>query len=157
MEKIDEEIRRFAAATLAHSRQAARHAGALKQLAARFSSIELQSLNEQARGQWLGLMRNHARSLHDEMLSLRAALTPIFASGNHNADNQTIDGDAELRRACDQLFALCAASDRAIIAAFTLSSDSTPAAAVKTPGFQANLHRIEHLADAVIKHTSAEK
>lgn len=155
-EKLDEEMQRFASATLAHSRQMARHAGALKKLANRFA--ESDALEPSARRQWRGLLLRHARALRDETLSLRAMLAPVFApTRNSNEGSPVIDGEAELLRVCERLSALCAASDRAIIAAFTLSSDASPAAAIKTAGFEANVHRIEHLAAAVIQYTSAEK
>jgi hypothetical protein len=84
---------------------------------------------------------------------LRAALSPIFSADSRDEitapfDLKTNEG---LRRACDQLTALCLETDRAISAAFTLSARSASnadnaAAALRTADFYTRLHRIEHLA-----------
>jgi hypothetical protein len=44
---------------------------------------------------------------------------------------------------------LCAESDRALIAAFSLSSEAAPDVAIKTTNFWLNLHRSEQLAAAI--------
>ena len=149
-EKMDDEITRVAAAALQRSRQMARHAGALRQLAQRFSVAQLQTLDAAAREKWLSLLHSHARSLRDETLQLRAALAPVLA-GNISSATETsaIQTDEELRRACERLTQLCAESDRVIRAAFTVSADSSPAAVIRAATFFTNLHRIEHLAEAV--------
>jgi hypothetical protein len=155
---MDEEIRRFASATLAHSRQAARYAGALRQLSARFSNGE--SLDPAARTKWRQLLASHARALHAEILALRASLAPVFAavaSPNEGAEFSALESDEDLRRAAERVAALCAESDRALIAAFSLSSDSSPAAAVKTSGFWLSLSRIEHIAAAINQYLSTNQ
>ena len=157
-DRMDEEIRRFASATLAHSRQAARYAGALRQLSARFSNGE--SLDPAARTKWRQLRASHARALHAEILALRASLAPVFAavaSPNEGAEFSALESDEDLRRAAERVAALCAESDRALIAAFSLSSDSSPAAAVKTSGFWLSLRRIEHIAAAINQYLSTNQ
>jgi RNA polymerase sigma factor (sigma-70 family) len=149
-ERLDEEMNRFAAVTLQRSRQMARHAGALRQLAQRFSVTQLQTLNPAAREKWLSLLHSHARSLRDETLQLRASLAPLLAGKAATATEIiTINNDDALRRACERVAQLCAESDRIVRAAFTVSTDAAPDAALQTSSFAGNLHRIEHLAEAI--------
>lgn len=156
---MDGAIRSFAATTIATSHRLRSHATTLKRLAARFSGAELEQLDPQARERWRDLLRHHARSLLDETLALRAALSPIF--GADSRDEATAPFDLKtnegLRRICDQIAALCLETDRAIGAAFTLSARSASptnnadnaAAALRAAGFHTRLHRIEHLAAAL--------
>jgi hypothetical protein len=149
-EQMDNEIERFAAATLQRSRQMARHAGALRQLAGRFSVAQLQTLDAAARATWLSLLHSHARGLRDETLQLRASLALALPnSGASINENSSISNDEELRRACERVAQLCAESDRAVRAAFTVSANATPAAAIRANSFFTNLHRLEHLAEAI--------
>jgi DNA-directed RNA polymerase specialized sigma24 family protein len=157
-DRIDEEIRRFASAMLAHARQAARHAGALRQLSARFSNGE--SLDPAARTKWRQLLGSHARALSAEILALRGSLAPVFAaiaSGDEVSEPDALESDEDLRRAAERIASLCAESDRALIAAFSLSSDSSPAATVRTSGFWLNLRRGERLAAAISRRLSADQ
>jgi RNA polymerase sigma factor (sigma-70 family) len=149
-ERLDEEITRFAAVTLQRSRQMARHAGALHQLAQRFSATQMQTLDPSAREKWLSLARSHARSLRDETLQLRASLAPLLA-GNASpiTETITINHDDKLRHAGDRVAQLCAESDRVVRASFTVSTDAAPAASMRASNFLNNLHRIEHLAEAI--------
>jgi hypothetical protein len=154
--QMEAAIRNFAAATIANAHRARSHATTLKRLAARFSSAELEQLDPQALARWRDLLRHHARALLDETLALRAALAPIFGADSRDEttapfDLQTNEG---LRRACDQLVAICLETDRAISAAFTLSARSAShaddsATALRTAGLHTRLHRIEHLAAAL--------
>lgn len=162
-ERLEAEIHRFAARTLAQSRQAARHAGALKNLAARFGRDE--SLTATARAKWRALQREHVRALHAEILALRAALAPLFAASPVNGARDdsvpALASEADLRRATESLAALCAETDRALIAALTLSSaaslEGSPAAALNAPGFWTGLHRGEHLSAAIDQYLSDDQ
>jgi RNA polymerase sigma factor (sigma-70 family) len=157
--RMEAAIRGFAATTVANAHRVRSHATTLKRLAARFSGTELEQLDPQARGRWRDLLRHHARSLLDETLALRAALAPIFGADSRTESTAPFElkTNEGLRRACDQLTALCLETDRAIGAAFTLSPRSAnttnkvdnAAAALRTVGFHNGLHRIEHLAAAL--------
>lgn len=152
--RMETAIRGFAATTIANAHRLRSHATTLKRLAGRFSDAELEQLDPQARTQWRDLLRHHARSLLDETLALRAALAPVFGTDSRDEaaapfDLKTNEG---LRRACDQLAALCLETDRAISAAFTLSNANNAdkaAAALRAAAFHTRLHRIEHLAAAL--------
>lgn len=154
--RMETAIRGFAATTIANAHRLRSHATTLKRLAARFSGPELEQLDPQSRSHWRDLLRYHARSLLDETLTLRAALSPIF--GANSRDEHAVSFDLKniegLPHACEQVAALCLATDRAISAAFTLSARSAnhtdqAAAALRTADFHARLHRIEHLAAAL--------
>jgi RNA polymerase sigma factor (sigma-70 family) len=149
VEQIDNEIEGFAAATLQRSRQMARHAGALRQLAGRFSAAQLQSLDAATRATWLSLLHSHARSLRDETLQLRASLAPALSgSGASVNEINSLNNDEELRRACERVAQLCAESDLMVRAAFTVSANAAPVG-VRSATFFTTLHRIEHLAEAI--------
>ncbi|MBL8170956.1 MAG: hypothetical protein JNJ50_22555 [Acidobacteria bacterium] len=148
-EQIDDEIERFTAATLQRSRQMARHAGALRQLAGRFSAAQLQTLDAAGRAVWLSLLHSHARSLRDETLQLRASLAPVLSgSGASINENNSINNDEDLRRVCERVAQLSAESDRIVRAAFTVSANAAPVG-VRSATFFTSLHRIEHLAEAI--------
>jgi hypothetical protein len=151
--QLEEELRRFSTATLARSLKIKSHATTLRQLSARFSTSELQSLDSQARTAWLDLLRGHARSLAAEAGQLRAALAPVFAgSGGDSAESVVAQNEEDLRRACARLAELGAKTDRAIRAAFTLSPDLSTALAIRGAAFGADLHRLQHLAEAVAQY-----
>jgi hypothetical protein len=154
--RMEAAIRGFAATTIANAYRLRSHATTLKRLAARFSNQELEQLDPQAGGRWRDLLRHHARSLLDETLALRATLAPVFGADSRAESTAPFDlkTNEGLRRACDQLAALCLETDRAISAAFTLSARSASnadnaAEALRTAGFHTRLHRIEHLAAAL--------
>jgi hypothetical protein len=154
--RMEAAIRGFAATTIANAHRVRSHATTLKRLAGRFSGAQLEQLDPQARESWRDLLRHHARSLLDETLALRAALAPIFDADSRDETTAPFDlkTNEGLRRACDQLVALCLETDRAIGAAITLSARpasnaDNAAAALRTAGFHTRLHRIEHLAAAL--------
>jgi hypothetical protein len=156
-ERLDEEIRRFAALTLARSRQAARHAGALRSLTARFADGA--ALDSTARTKWRRLLSEHARALRGEIGALGEALTPVFAAPSHGAGDEvvTLKSDADLRSAVERIASICAETDRALIVVFSISSDSTPADVIKAPGFWLNLRRGERLAEAINQYLSTDQ
>lgn len=157
-DRLEEEMRRFASATLARSLKLKSHATTLRQLAARFSPAEVQALDAEARRRRLELLGGHACALAGEAGQLRAKLAPVFAAafstdGGDGAETVYPGDEESLRRACNRLAELGATADRATRAAFTLSTshsgDASPAAALRAASFSATLRRIEHLAEAV--------
>lgn len=153
--QMDEEIQRFAATTLSRSRQAARHAGALKNLANRFANSE--ALEPALRQQWRALLAEHARGLHAELLALRTALAPVFSATSardESAKVNALQSDADLRRAAASVASLCAETDRALIAAFSLSSESSPGVAVKAASFWDKLQQGLNLAATINQYLS---
>jgi RNA polymerase sigma factor (sigma-70 family) len=123
-EKSGASARRFASGILSRSRQAMSHAWALKQLARRFSSEELNQLNPEARARWFAMIRAHAQAFQQETVGLRQELEPIFfrsATGSDVRDETALGSATELRRAAEQLFELGSTQERAIRFAFTTS------------------------------------
>src|SRR6266851_6465040 len=79
-EPLEEEMRRFEARVMGHTRQARRHALALKQIAEGFSADDLRALDPAARNQWRAMISEHARSIEQELEALRRELQPLFPS-----------------------------------------------------------------------------
>jgi hypothetical protein len=146
--QADEEISRFAARMLGRSRQALSHAGALKQLAGRFSEEDLRSLSPEAREKWLGVIRAHARACEQEVKRLRQELQPIFLppSADEGAEEAEISNDADLIRAAGRLFDLMSANDRAVRSAFTISTETGASPSLKSQQFWGGLRGVERLA-----------
>jgi RNA polymerase sigma factor (sigma-70 family) len=146
--QLDEEIRQFASRTLGHSHQALRHAWALKGLADRFSADELRSLDAPARSKWLFMIRQHARALQQEIVTLRRELAPIFpgASSDEASAGIEIGSDSDLVRAIERLFDLCSEQERTVRSAFAISTDPSSAPAIKTAHFWQSLKSAERLA-----------
>ena len=153
-EAINEEIRRFAERALGHSRQARRHALALRQIVERFSAEDLRTLDEAARRQWLALIAQHARALNQECAALRRELQPIFfpnAGLDQGAAAIEIRGDADLSHAVARLFELAVSIDDAVRRSFNISGSGPQSVAVKTAQFHQSLRDAESLAAKISK------
>jgi len=146
-EAIDEEIGRYTSRVMAHSRQALLHAAALKKLAQRFSSAEINGLAPQARATWLVMIREHALGYQREVATLRQELRPIF-NGSNEGSTETVT-QASLAQSAERLVGLSYANDEAIRAAFTISAEQKDAAAIKTRQFWRSLNSAEKLAEAI--------
>ncbi len=146
-ERMDEEIRQFASQTLGHSRQALRHAIAMRRLAQRFSPEDLNALDRDARAKWLAIIRQHSEALRQEVAALRHELNPIFAGAYpYDAGEQIeIRNDADLMRGAERLYAVCSANDRVISSAFAVSPDTSNsrATAVRSLQFWRSLRSAE--------------
>jgi RNA polymerase sigma factor (sigma-70 family) len=150
-EQLEINVNRFSNRTLNRSLQIMQHAWALRRLAGRFSPEELETLEAAARGRWLGMLRGHAQSLHQQTNLLERELGPVFPgmmSGAASAVSE-IKGDRELVQAIERLFALCSANDHAISAAFTISADNSRGAGIRSQNFWRSLKSIESLAGAI--------
>ena len=152
-ETLNEEIRRFSERALGHSRQARRHASALKQIVERFSAEDLRTLDEPARRQWLSLVAQHARAIEQECAALRRELQPIFFSsaGSGERAASQIAGDADLVRAVARLFELALSIDDTVRRSFTVSGSGQQSVAVEAPQFQQTLKEAQNLAGKVSK------
>ncbi len=145
----DEEARAFATRMVGRSREAMRHAWALKRLINQFSAEELRTLAPEARAKWFSLIRDHARAFERETAGLRQELQPIFspgAGGNGSGAEITIAGDADLDRAVERLFELGSANDQVVRSAFTISSTGSTTTAVRTAQFWRALGDAQKLA-----------
>src|SRR6202035_1487247 len=111
---------------MARSRQARRHALALKQLAERFSLADLRSLPEADRERWISLLQEHARIFQREIQGLSREMQEVFpALAAESAAGPSIGGDAEIQEAVRRLYDLSVACDEDVRQSFTLSSQNS--------------------------------
>ncbi len=148
--QIRREIQQFANRIFARSLRSRAHALALKQIAGRFSPVELQTLAAPARAQWRGMILEQAQSVRRETESLRRELEPLFPIESsippETESGAGIVGDDEMARLANRLFDLARANDEAIRQSFSLSAEKTLVAPVKTASFWRSLRRAENLA-----------
>ncbi|HLA09089.1 MAG TPA: RNA polymerase sigma factor [Pyrinomonadaceae bacterium] len=143
----EDQARRFADGVMVRSRQARRHALALKQLAERFSLTDLQTLPEADRARWVGLLQGHARAFFNESQGLRRDLQQVFPE-------QSVPGavasasmtDAEIQAAVRRLYELSVAFDQDVRQSFSVSAESSAVAQVTTQQFWQSLRSAELLA-----------
>jgi hypothetical protein len=145
----DEEARTFATRMVGRTRDAMRHAWALKRLMSEFSAAELRTLAPSARAKWLSLIRAHANSFNSETTALRQELQTVFGSGaaGDAQDGSKITSDADLDRAIERLFELSSANDQVIRSAFTISSTGPATTAIKASQFWRALRDAEKLSN----------
>lgn len=148
-QQLDGEVQRLARRTVNASFGIRQRAQAMKRLVERFAPEQWQSFDEAARARLLNLIESHAAAVREQGQALRRSLQPIF-----NRDESLPAGSGvteiasvpEMIRTINQLVELSATSDRAIQAAFTLSTESAPTQAIKTPAFWSALTRLEQVA-----------
>ena len=148
----DQAARAFAARMVSTSRRMLSHAIELKQLSGRFSMQESTVLTPATRAKWLGLIRNHAAALQREAFTLDHELQPIFFPTDNfgpTTNGNDVASEVALRLAIQRVFQLTLSNDEAIRAAFTASSDTPGALALKTPRFRGSLHQLENLANGI--------
>ena len=153
-DQIDQEVTRFANHIVNRSLQVMVHAWAIKRLSARFSAEQLSALAPEARAKWLAIVRAHAQSVRQDTAGLRQELQPVFpaaASTQGGEEQMEISKDADLLRAIERLFEICAANDRMISSAFTIKSQTASAADLQGPQFWRSLRRAEQLAANISK------
>lgn len=151
---LEQEVRRFTDRAMARTRNARRHALALKQIAERFSSDDLGALDEKARVQWRGMMAQHARQIGEELEILRQELQPVFPTISRaqvEADVE-IAGDADFARAAKRLFELATSLDEAVGRSFSIYEASTLPAPITTNQFSRSLLSATVLAQKISKH-----
>ncbi|HLA09448.1 MAG TPA: RNA polymerase sigma factor [Pyrinomonadaceae bacterium] len=146
--ELDQRVNEFAAQIGNRSLQVLRRAGALQRLAHRFSVEQLRSLEPEARGKWLGMLREHAQALQRDLSGLRQELRPFFpsSSGIGPQGVPAMNTDQDLQQATDRLFELCSANDQLLRSAFTASPNNSNVAGVESPRFWSSLRGSEVIA-----------
>ncbi len=145
----DDAIRQYAARMVSLSGRAMDHLWAMKRLLNHFSPEEARALTPEARNEWIGLIRSHARSYQQTTESLRGELHPVFFAGQPLGtapEGAAITDTSELTRTVNQLFELGSSNDRVIRSAFTSSSGGVMTTVIKTPQFWRSLSNAEGLA-----------
>ncbi len=147
-DQLEQQIRVFSDRMMSHSRQARRHALALKQITERFSAEELRSLDPAARAQWRTLVSEHARAFQQELSALRRELQPVFAAGGASEERSDLEiaSEADFARAARRLFDLAAGNDDAVRTAFSISDENASVVRIKSPQFWRSLATAESLA-----------
>ena len=149
-ERVEAEIKQFAARAMSHSRQALLHASALKRLAEQFTPAQARALPADARAKWLSMVREHAAAYRREVAALRAQLTEVFNDGGAGASNETV-GDDGAAEAAARLLRLSYAQDGAVRSAFTISEGAGSSAAIKSQQFWRTLASADRLASEIEK------
>lgn len=149
-DRVDAEIKEFAARAMTHSRQALLHASALKRLAEQFTPAQARALPADARAKWLSMVREHAGAYRREVAALRAQLSTVFNSGGGGASAETV-GDDGGAQAASRLLQLSYTQDGAVRSAFTISEGAGASAAIKSQQFWRTLADSERLAAEIEK------
>jgi len=148
--QIQREIQQLANRVFARSMRSRAHALALKQIAERFSPVELQTLAASARAQWRGMISEQAQALRRETESLRRELEPLFPLESSVSPEPESGGggvsDDELAGLAKRVFDLARANDEAVRQSFSISAEKTLLAPVKTVSFWRSLRSAERLA-----------
>jgi RNA polymerase sigma factor (sigma-70 family) len=149
-ERVEAEIKQFAARAMSHSRQALLHASALKRLAEQFTPAQARALPADARAKWLSMVREHATAYRREVAALRAQLTEVFSDGGAGAGDEQV-GDDGAAQAAARLLRLSYAQDGAVRSAFTISEGAGSSASIKSQQFWRTLASAERLASEIEK------
>jgi hypothetical protein len=147
---IDEAARSYSSRMVNRAYRALFHAIELKRLVNRFEKVDMQMIAPDARGKWLGMLRQNATAFARENAALRQEIQPVFFPGSSlpTTEDLSIKSDADLARAVEQLHKLALSNNDAVRSAFTISSRSS-ATAVKSAAFWQSLQRAERLAETI--------
>lgn len=151
-ERLDDEVRAFSERALNTSRQALRHAWALKRVSEQFTTEALGGLSSDARSKRQAIIREHARSIEQQTQALRLLLQPIFGAGSKppgSIDAIEIGNDGDLIRAISRLAGMAHENDEAVRSAFTVSAASAGSGSIKAREFWSSLIAVEKLAAAI--------
>jgi DNA-directed RNA polymerase specialized sigma24 family protein len=149
----DYEARTFADRILSRSRQARRHALALKQIVERFTPDDLNSLEPNARLKFISMVRQHAQIFQRESENLRRELGQVFSpSSSLEGSEIQIKSDADLVRAVYSLYELALSIDAGIRKSFSVSADGSTSAPIKSSEFWRSIINAEDLATKLQRH-----
>lgn len=138
-DRLDQEIRRFSDRVLSESREARRHALALKQISERFSVEDLNSLGPDARQQWHSLMVQQTRAVRENIEELVQELHPIFPAAQKSAASNLADvevrNETDFARVAKRIFEIVSQIDEGIRDAFSISDDRSGLVRIRSPQF----------------------
>ena len=148
-----EEVARVGEHLLADSRQAVRHAAALRRLTASFPPRAGGHLDPAAREKLREMIRAHAEGCLRNARAIEQRLAPFSppGAGRGAGEAMTITSDAELARAVERLSHSTRVSDEALRAAFTLSRRGQSLAQIKSARFWASLEAAESLSLSILR------
>jgi RNA polymerase sigma factor (sigma-70 family) len=147
---IDEAVRSYSSRMVNRAYRSLFHAIELKRLVNRFANVDMQMVAPDARGKWLGMLRQNAAAFARENAALQQEIQPVFFPGSSlpTTEDVLIESDADLARAVERLHKLALANNDAVRSAFTISSKSS-ATAIKSAAFWQSLQRAERLAETI--------
>lgn len=150
--EVDTEIQRFSGRMIDQSRQGLLHAFALKHMVERFSSNDLDALDQESQRKLHEMIRSHAKAFRQSVNGLRRDLAPVFspAEPNESATVADLKTDADIIDAVKSLLNFASATDDAVSRAFAISPDTKPV--LNTPAspiFWRTLSRADALAAAL--------
>lgn len=148
-----EEVARVGEQLLADSRQAVRHAAALRRLTASFPPSAGGNLDAPARKKLRDMIRAHAEGCLRNARAIEQRLAPFSpsAAGRGEGEAMTVASDAELARAAERLSHSTRVSDEALRAAFTLSRRGQSLAPIKSARFWGSLRAAEKLSLSILR------
>jgi hypothetical protein len=148
--ELEDSISQFANQALNRSAKIMQRAWALKRLAARFSSVDLDNLDPEARAKWLALIKRHAAALAQQSESLRRDLLPVFAAGDDDTgEGFAIKTSDDLVRAIERLFEVCSASDRVVRQAFAITPGGSKDSTINSAQFWRSLETAEKISTRI--------
>ncbi len=131
-DELDREIQRFASRMMNHSRKALLHSWALRQIAAEFSSAEMDGLDAAAQSRLRRILADHARSFEQESAALAEGLNPVFGQTTEQGSN--VEG-LNISESAERIFEAALFHEKVIRQAFTVSNDSAQSFLVGTRQF----------------------
>ncbi|HKR61484.1 MAG TPA: sigma-70 family RNA polymerase sigma factor [Pyrinomonadaceae bacterium] len=153
-ERLDEKVREFSTRMIARSRQAMRHAFALKHLIAQFNGDQIRALSPESRVKRLSMISNHAAAFGQEMRQIRQELKAVFGSSAASTSEEDvrpeIKSEADLAREVQRLFESGSNCDKAIGSTFAISSGTSVTSAIQQPQFWQSLQSAERSAAWIV-------
>ena len=152
----EEAIRSYSSRVVNRAYRALFHAIELRKLIDRFANVDMRTVAPDARTKWLAMLQQHAASFARENALLRQEIQTVFFPGSSlQVDEEvSIQSDADLARAVEQLHKMALSNNVAIRSALTISAQSS-AVAIKSAAFRQSLERAESLAQRIAKYHGA--
>ncbi|MEW6209812.1 MAG: RNA polymerase sigma factor [Acidobacteriota bacterium] len=144
--ETDEEIQRFAARMMNHSRRALLHTWALKQIAARFSSAEMSMLDAGAQARVRRIAADHALSFEQESGALAEGLYPVFGQ---TTEQNSIADSLSVSETAERIFEAALFHEKVVRQAFTVSSDGAQSFLISARQFWDSLAAARRMARGI--------
>jgi RNA polymerase sigma factor (sigma-70 family) len=146
----DERIRNYSTRVGNRAYRALFCAIELKNVIARFATVDMRTVTPDARSKWLAMVQGHAAAFEREAGPLYQELQPVFFPNAtvSASEDVVIQNDAELARAVERLHQLALFCNDAVSSALTISSHSS-ATTIKSSQFRKSLISAQNLAKRI--------
>lgn len=152
---LESGIRHLADDIASHSAQAWLHALAVQDIAARFSSADLQSMSSSARSKWTALLACHARAFDQETERVASLLRPVASPSPIPMQRYEISSDTELLEGAKRLAELAAVLDHSVRASVSLYSQRPKEPLVNTNAYWTSLQEARSLSAAILERSGS--